>query len=189
MKVIRAPHPTLRQTAQAITQVDKKLLQNVELLVESLLEEKDPEGVGLAFPQIDRSIRAFAYRPDKENQTKPEDVLVLFNPVITSHSQIQVLGEDPQEPDLEGCLSVPNLYAPVPRWSWVKLQFQVIQDEKLVDRQQRFAGYQARIVQHELDHLDGILFTDYVLKLNLPIYFQEGEKMVPMPDRNILKMY
>lgn len=187
MSIITAPHPTLRQTAKRIDVVDKKLLQNIDLLIKNLLLEKDPEGVGLAFPQINKSLRAFAFRPDPKEKNIPTQVLI--NPEITQHSQEQVLGERSGEPDLEGCLSVPNLYAPVPRWSWIELTFELIEDNQLVLKKERFENYHARIIQHELDHLNGILFTDHVLKFNLPIYIEDGDKMVELEDKELLEAY
>lgn len=188
MSIISAPHPTLRKVAKTVTKVDKKLLQNIELLKQSLQAEKNPEGVGLAFPQINKSIRGFAYQPNKKNK----DILaikVLFNPKILDHSQEQVLGKNPKEPDLEGCLSVPNLFAPVPRWSFVELEYQLIGDNQLVTYQQRFENYNARIVQHELDHLNGILFTDHVLKHKMPIYLLVDGELMPFDELDLLKTF
>ncbi len=188
MSVITAPHPTLRKVTQVVTKVDKKLLQNVELLQQSLLLEKDPEGVGLAFPQINKSIRAFAYRPDKEKK-KAKAVQVFFNPVIVSHSHEKEIGRKPKKPDLEGCLSVPRLFGVVPRWSWIELEYQLIEDSQLVTYKQQFEGYKARIVQHELDHLNGILFTDHILREGSPIYLVVDEDLVLFDDRELLKTF
>ena len=187
MSIITAPHPTLRKKANPVTTVDKKLLQNIQLLIENLVLEKDPQGVGLAFPQINKSIRGFAFRP--ETNKNKNAVRVFLNPKILSHSETQSFGENENEPDLEGCLSVPKFFAPIPRWDWLELEFQLVNDQQLISHKQRFSGYHARIVQHELDHLDGILFTDYVLQHDLPIYIQKHNKLVAFEDKELLKAY
>ncbi len=190
MPIITAPHPTLRKKAQHITKVDKKLLQNIEELKKALLLEKDPEGVGLAFPQINKSIRAFAFRPQIDKKSKNvASIQIIINPTITQHSKNQVLGRNPQKPDLEGCLSVPHLYAPVPRWSWIELEYKLIEDNSLTKKNERFEDYSARVIQHEYDHLNGILFTDHVIKHNQPIYIEEGEHYTVLTDRSILSIY
>ncbi len=188
MNVITAPHPTLRKVAKPVNKVDKKLLQNIKLLIDSLILEKDPEGVGLAFPQINKSISGFAYRPDK-NKKKAGSVQVFFNPKIIAHSNDLVLGRKPKKPDLEGCLSVPRFFGAVPRWSWVEMEYQIVEDSKLVTHKQLFKDYKARIVQHEIDHLNGILFTDHVLKHNLPIYLVENDQLIPFEDKELLKSF
>jgi len=188
MNIITAPHPTLRKVARPVTKVDTKLLQNIKLLIDNLVLEKDPEGVGLAFPQINKSIRGFAYRPDV-NKKRPDSVQVFFNPKIIAHSDDFVLGRNPKKPDLEGCLSVPRFFGAVPRWSWVEMEYQTVEGNKLVFHKQLFKDYKARIVQHETDHLNGILFTDHVLKYNLPIYLVENDQLIPFEDKELLKSF
>ncbi|KUK79853.1 MAG: Peptide deformylase [Microgenomates bacterium 39_7] len=187
MSIITAPHPTLRQQAKPVTKIDKKLLQNIDLLIENLLLEKDPQGVGLAFPQINKSIRGFAFRP--ETKKGKSSTQVFLNPKIVSRSESQSFGENNDEPEMEGCLSIPQFYAPVPRWDWIELEYQLTDNQRLSNQQQRFCGYHARIIQHELDHLNGILFTDYVLKYDLPLYVQKGGELVPFEDKELLKAY
>lgn len=189
-QVLTAPHPTLRQTAQPIKTVDKKLLDNIKQLIIALEGEKDPPGVGMAFPQIDKSIRGFALRPDaKGDNPAHAKIKILINPVITAHSTNQSFGEDPDEPDFEGCLSVPKIYGPVPRWDWLELDYEIIKDEQLLKQSQRYTGYVARVIQHELDHLDGILFTDHLLKLDLPAFIKQGDEFAELMDRDILQVF
>ncbi len=191
--IITAPHPTLRKKAQPIKKVDKKLLDNIKLLITALDYEQDPQGVGLAFPQINKSLQAFAFKPDKitaENFKKESrEAKILLNPTIKAHSSDKTFGTDPDEPDYEGCLSIPNVYGPVPRWTWVELEYQIIKNKQLTTQNKKFTAYAARIVQHELDHLQGILFTDYLLKLNLPAYLKQGDQFIEMTNRDLLKVY
>ena len=190
--VITAPHPTLRKVSLPITKVDQKLKKNIQLLIQALKQEIDPPGVGMAFSQINKSISGFAIRPTA-TRTLPAkadaEIKVLLNPVIKAHSKTRELGEDQSEPDYEGCLSVPLIYGPVPRWSWLELEFQTIKNDQLITQTSRFTGYSARIVQHEMDHLNGILFTDHLLKLNLPAYVKKGYDFVEIEDRKILQVF
>lgn len=165
MKIITVPHPTLRKKAQPIKTVDKRLIRLVDELQATLSATRNPQGVGLAAPQIDKLERMFA-------ASLPEigGMNVYINPVVTAHSKELTFGPDEKDPYLEGCLSIPFIYGPVPRFEWIELEFAVIEDEQLVTYGQRFGDFAARVMQHELDHLDGILFTDYSLQYDLPIY-------------------
>ncbi len=185
-----APHPTLRKKAAPITQVDKKTISLIEELKTTLKDQKNPAGVGLAFPQIGKSLRAFAMREAMaETDPKQTEIMVLINPEIIAHSSDKTLGDDEENPDLEGCLSIPNVYGPVPRWAWVKLKYQILRQNELIDQTKKFSGFPARIAQHELDHLNGILFTDYLLELNLPAYLEQEENLVTLADTSPLQVY
>ena len=189
MDIVTAPHPTLREKAEEIKNLDKKSREILNNLRKTLQNKQDPPGVGLAGPQVDKKIRAFAIRPVMERGEDDVAVEIFVNPKITKHSQDQVLGENEDNPDLEGCLSIPKIYGPVPRWDWIELEYQLFQDNQLKDRTKKFQGFPARIVQHELDHLNGILFTDYLLKYDLPAYMAKGEELIEIIDRSILEVY
>lgn len=172
MPIITVPHPTLRQVANPVMEVDKKLSHIVEELQITLAQQNRPRGVGLAAPQIDISRRVFAtLLPDTdEEEDAPATSRVFINPEITDHSEELVLGTDPEDPLLEGCLSIPGLYGPVPRWEEIRVRYFELINGELVEKRSTFNDFHARVFQHELDHLDGILFTDYSLKYDLPIY-------------------
>ncbi len=184
MKIITVPHPTLRQVATPVTVVDKKLTEFLKDLEETLLETRNPKGVGLAAPQVDKLKRIFAINIVEHNR----ELRSLINPVITDHSQQVTLGPDPEEPYLEGCLSIPGIYGPVPRWEWVELEYQFVKNNELIKKKEQFEDYGARVIQHELDHLDGVLFIDYSLRLNLPLYQEvEGKKKMEEIDKTLLQ--
>lgn len=190
MKIITAPHHSLRQKAAPITQVDKKIINLIEELKSTLEKQSNPVGVGLAFPQVGKNLRAFAMREvSAEGDPKQAEIIVLINPEIVEHSPHKTLGEKEKEPDLEGCLSIPNVYGPVPRWTWIKLKYQILEKGELVDQTKKLSGYPARIAQHELDHLDGVLFSDYLLELDLPAYLEQGEDLVSLADTSPLQVY
>jgi peptide deformylase len=181
MNIITVPHPTLRTQAQPVTQLDGKVLQFIRDLGKTLEATRKPQGVGLAAPQVDKRWRIFVTRlaPSTPNQnttsskTAREAAPVLrafINPVLVAKSDQVSFGTNLEDPDLEGCLSIPGLYGAVPRAEWVELEYQEVVGDALETTRERFHQFPARVVQHELDHLDGILFTDHSLRYNLPVY-------------------
>ncbi|HCR81628.1 MAG: Peptide deformylase [Candidatus Pacebacteria bacterium GW2011_GWA1_46_10] len=186
MKIITIPHPTLRQTATKVTKFSDDLQRFVKNLQTTLQQTNNPRGVGLAAPQVDRLIRVFATHIEEDAQVMPR---IFINPVATKQSKKHTFGADPENPRLEGCLSMPLLYGPVPRWEWVEVEYQTYQDNQLVEKRERFDGFHARVIQHEIDHLNGILFTDYSLKYELPVYREVKNELVELTDRSILELY
>ncbi len=174
MKIITAPHHSLRQKANPISKIDKKVSKFLAELETTLRNKKNPKGVGLAAPQVDTNLRAFAM--DLSRDEKIQDINIYINPVITKHSFNKSLGENKKNPTLEGCLSIPNLYGPIPRWEWVEVEFDQITDGELQRTSEKFEWFPARVFQHELDHLNGILFTDYSLEFDLPLYRENEDK-------------
>lgn len=174
--IISIPNPHLRRKAKPIDAVTPSVIALSERLATTLKYTKNPKGVGLAAPQIDENWRVFATQLDGT-------IELFFNPSIVAHSAEQSLGENEDEPDLEGCLSIPQLYGPVPRWKWVELEFDEIVENQFVRKTRRFSEFPARVIQHEFDHLEGILFIDYSLTLNLPVYAAStrSDKMTEVP--------
>ena len=185
MKIISIPHPTLREKAKRVEKNTIKFEEFLSKMKATLLNADNPKGVGLAAPQVDTLYRVFLTLVD-ESQKDPQEFI---NPEIIKHSEEKTFGPDPENPRLEGCLSMPGLYGPVPRWGWVEVEFQRIENGKFVTDKKRFDGFHARVVQHEMDHLDGILFTDYSLQYDLPVYREQGKQLVEITDRNALELY
>ena len=169
MKIITVPHPTLRTTATPVQEVDQKLRALVKNLTYTLSTQKNPRGVGLAANQIDVPKRVFATNVS-ENEQAPAKISIFINPTIADHSRGLILGPNAEDEILEGCLSIPALYGPVPRYSWIQLEYQIIEEDKLRPVTKKFTDFEARVIQHELDHLNGVLFTDYSLEYDLPVY-------------------
>lgn len=134
-------NPTLRKKTQDVPRVTKdtiKLLRDMEETMEKA------EGVGLAAPQIGLSLRiCIALLRGK--------VSVFINPHIIWRSPEKETAD-------EGCLSLPNIWVPVPRALGITVQFR---NKKGKEEERKFEGLPARILQHEIDHLDGILIIDY----------------------------
>lgn len=191
MKIITAPHQTLRQKAKEITVFDKKFFSFLHQLADTLIKKEQPSGVGLAAPQVNKSIRVFAAILGNANQASQKPIIEFFiNPVITKRSDKKILGLANGEDRFEGCLSVPLLYGPVPRYEWIEVEYQSITDQDVLNKitelkhkKVRFQDFDARVIQHEYDHLEGVLFTDHILKNNLSVYIEKNEKWVEVENK------
>jgi peptide deformylase len=145
-------HPLLRKVAQEITNDYPALNQLIEDLFETMYHS---EGMGLAAPQIGKSIRIFVI--DGTPVAEDEPSLAGFKKVFINANISERCGE--LQPMNEGCLSIPGLREEVMRESHIKISYY---DENWQYHNDVFDGYKARIIQHEYDHLEGILFTDKV---------------------------
>jgi len=139
----------LREQAQPVANIDREL---VESLIATAIANN---GVGIAAPQISNSQRLFiiaSHPSDRYPNAPTMQPTAMINPRITTHGT-QVVK------DWEGCLSVPNVRGLVPRYQEITVEYTTIEDEI---KQEILTDFVARIFQHELDHLDGILFVDRV---------------------------
>jgi peptide deformylase len=145
-------HPILRKVAEDIDEDYPDLQQVINDLFETMYNS---EGLGLATPQIGKSIRLFVI--DGTPVAEDEPSLAGFKKAFINAHITEKCGE--LQPMNEGCLSIPNLREEVNRESHIRIEYY---DENWVFHDEVFDGYKARIIQHEYDHLDGILFTDKV---------------------------
>lgn len=138
----------LRQQAQTVQQFDKEL----EILIDDMIETmREAPGVGLAAPQIGVSKRVIVVEfGHEEDETIPKRLYAVVNPEIISMSEETVQG-------IEGCLSVPGYVGEVDRAKVVTVKGQNPQGKTIKIRAQ---GWLARIFQHEIDHVNGVLYTD-----------------------------
>ena len=141
LKVRKYGDPLLRRRAAPVREVTPEIRKIVDDMIETMYDEV---GIGLAAPQVGISLRLMVVGDEKT-----PDARALVNPVIAEQG-----GEVTAE---EGCLSLPGIFAPVTRAEWVKLEAQDL-DGKSVSIRAR--GLTARVFQHEMDHLDGVLFID-----------------------------
>jgi len=153
--IIQVPNPLLTTPCAKAGKVDDKTRQIVKDLLDTLLAAKNPEGAGLAAPQIGILKRVCIVReffPDPAN-LNPNNSLsrehVLINPKIITASNTT-------ETHWEGCLSIPDTYGRVERAAKIKIMAQNDAGERIT---LRAGGFFAAIIQHEIDHLDGVLFT------------------------------
>ena len=145
-------HTILRKVALEITNDYPALNQMIEDLFETMYHS---EGMGLAAPQIGKSIRIFVI--DGNPVAEDEPSLADFKKVFINANISERCGD--LQPMNEGCLSIPGLREEVMRESHIRISYY---DENWQYHNEVFDGYKARIIQHEYDHLEGILFTDKV---------------------------
>jgi peptide deformylase len=148
-------HPMLRKVAAEINKDYLGLHQLIEDLFETMYHS---EGMGLAAPQIGKSIRIFVI--DGTPVAEDEPSLAGFKKAFINATISERCGE--LQPMNEGCLSIPGLREEVMRESHIRISYY---DENWQYHDDVFDGYKARIIQHEYDHLEGILFTDKVSPL------------------------
>lgn len=144
-RIILYGHPTLRARTDAVTAFDESLRALVDDLFLTMQAER---GIGLAAPQVDVMLRVIAVNP---RPVEGEEVraLAMVNPEIIEYSGSISLEE--------GCLSVPGVYAEVRRPERIRVRYSDVDGQA---HEEGFAGIMARVIQHEIDHLDGKLFVD-----------------------------
>lgn len=155
-KIVTIPNPILNKKTQKIGEITDEIKNIAQDLIDTVKVAEDPEGAGLAATQIGISkrmcvVRNFFEDPLNPNEIKSNDI-VLINPKITNYS-------DEKDLDWEGCLSVPDKYGKVERALKIKVTAKDVDGNIIKIKAE---GFFARTVQHEVDHLDGILFTDKI---------------------------
>lgn len=151
MRIIKYPHPALRHKSKTLRRVDAELKKIVRQMFELMYEH---EGIGLAANQVDLPYRMFVANL-KADSAAEDDEHVFINPVITQKKG--------SSEDREGCLSFPELYAPVRRPEKITVNAYSLTGEELT---YEMSGLFAKAVQHETDHLDGVLFIDRLSPAN-----------------------
>jgi peptide deformylase len=173
LEIIKLDHPILRQKGQPVTQFGSKLQTLVDEMVAAM---RQANGVGLAAPQVGQSLRLSVIetlpRLDKEGNELPNtrQLYVIANPEITWQSPEIVAG-------IEGCLSIPGYLGEVDRYQAIRVK---AQDQHGRPIRLHLRGWTARIFQHEIDHLNGILYID---KLTAPENFWTEETYEEMTKR------
>lgn len=178
-KLVTTPDPILAEKAKPVTKFDKKLSQIVKSMEETLMDTKDPVGVGLAAPQVGLPMRIFQIRPDEKAEVRnfinPEIIDISEDSNgesihVESKSKVAEGGDKSSKKGkrlLEGCLSIPNIWGYVKRKKKVTLSYQDVEGNQ---HEEEFKGFLAIIVQHEMDHLNGILFTKHVMEQKEKLY-------------------
>lgn len=174
--IIREGHPTLRKKAEEVTfPLSEEKKELAEKMLEFLKNSQDPEisekyglrpGVGIAAPQVDVSERFLAVHIPSSDEEESEFSTILFNPKIVSHSVQQTCLADG-----EGCLSVDrDVEGYVPRHKRITVEYYDIDGNK---QKERLRSYPSIVVQHEIDHLDGVMFYDRIDSDN-PLALPDG---------------
>jgi peptide deformylase len=169
-EIIFLPEPILRRKAKPVTKFDKDLQTLIDDMIETM---RDAPGVGLAAPQINipQQLAVIEYAEGEDDEEmeedappKPKKLYVLINPEIVKVSEEKVMG-------IEGCLSIPGLVGEVERHESIQV--------KALNRhgnavKLKVNGWMARIFQHEIDHLNGVLYTDHATHVWKPAQDEEG---------------
>ena len=165
--VLRYPHPTLKRDCAPVGPEDAERIERVaEDLVDTM--RASPRCVGLAAPQIDEPVRIIVVDvTDHQRATTCHGLVVLVNPRIVRSSGAEV--------GREGCLSIPELTANVRRATHITVESLTPAGEKLVVEP---AGFEARVFQHEIDHLDGLLFLDRVASLRTDVFRRKAASSI-----------
>lgn len=169
-QIVRLGHPSLRVPAQPLAPAQIESAE-IQALIDDMIEAmRQARGVGLAAPQVGEEVQLFV--SDPLGGADPAAVRVVINPMLTPLSGELVY-------DWEGCLSIPGLRGLVPRHPAVRVQG--------LDRAGRpvdavVEGFEARIVQHEHDHLNGVVFLDRMRDLRSLAFYEEWQRYMRSED-------
>lgn len=167
LEIVKAPNPTLSQKANDVAKIDKSVLDFIDEMEVALDNSVDPVGVGLAASQVGKPIKIFIAKPTDKSKLQ-----VFINPHVLKTSDA-LPQKKSKVKKLEGCLSLPNIWGEVTRFDDVLLEFQ---DQTGKAHKRKFSGFMATIIQHEMDHLNGILFTKRVLEQKGSLYKSEKDE-------------
>jgi len=174
LKVARIGHPVVRHPARDLT-AEEIASRAFQQLVDDMIETMhEYDGVGLAAPQVHVGLRLAVLEVPASDERAREAVplTVLVNPAVTP------LGEE-KERGWEGCLSIPDLRGVVPRWSRLRLSALDRRGQPYV---LEAAGFHARVIQHECDHLEGAVYLDRMEGLRTLSFLREFERFVAGGD-------
>jgi len=172
LKIVTTPNTVLTTPSKPVAVINAKIKKLVNDMEQALTAQKDPEGVGLAASQVGVNLAIFITKPSSNAQTE-----VFINPRILSDVALptpdgaQVKNAQSR---MEGCLSIPSIWAPLVRTQKVKLTYQTL-DGKVHTKV--FTGFKAVIVQHEVDHLNGVLFTMRCMEQGAQLYEEDNGEL------------
>ncbi len=162
--IVQFPDPRLKQVSKPITEVDDALRELARDMIEVMYDEP---GIGLAAPQVAASVRMFVIDTEWSQEGGEKQPLVVLNPEISDRE-----GEITWE---EGCLSVPDYTANVERDAKITLRGTDLDGNPIEETAE---GLRAVCIQHEVDHLDGILFIDRISRLKRSLYVKKRKKQL-----------
>jgi peptide deformylase len=172
LKIVSVPNPILTSPARKVEKIDKKIVDMVIDMEETLIAQIDPQGVGLAAPQVGMALRLFIVKPSPDVETE-----VFINPVVVESvvkpEKVATKPKRKKESKLEGCLSIPRIWGTVTRAQKILVTYQTLEGSH---KKKWFTGLKSIIVQHEIDHLNGVLFTQRALEQKKQLYEEkDGE--------------
>lgn len=179
MKILTTPDPFLRHTAKKLVNYDKKTQDQVAQMSQILLHTSNPKGVGLAATQVGLDKRIFILNLEEKIHiyVNPE-----FEPI--GDKKLSQVYKKKKDRWLEGCLSIPKIWGFVDRFYQIKLKYLAPVKEgsawKLLAREDILEDVDAAYAQHETDHLNGILFTDHILRQSGTILQETASGLTPI---------
>lgn len=173
LKIFTVPDPVLRQMASPVEKIDDDIRKTLQDMAETMY---DAPGVGLAAPQVGILRRFIVVDTNWRENDQERNPLLLINPQVVWASEERSVWN-------EGCLSIPQQYAEVERPARVKVQYQDVQGvTQLVEGE----GLLSHCLQHEIDHLDGVLFIDYLSTLKRNIILRKVKKLLRDDDADVM---
>ena len=145
MDIVLYPDPVLRRGGKEVTVFDAALRETAARMVEAMYGD---DGCGLAAPQVGIELKLLVLNPTGDPNDRSQEI-VLVNPKVTYRKG--------SEWDMEGCLSFPGIHAEVERYTRITVSYQDLDGKP---QELRAEGFLARVIQHEMDHLSGVLFVD-----------------------------
>jgi peptide deformylase len=155
-KIVVEGDPILRKHCKEVKEVNDHIREIMHDMLETL---HDADGVGLAAPQVGIIRRMFVAEPE------PDHVYYMINP--------EIISQEGENEDIEGCLSIPNLFGTVKRPDKIVMRATDLDGER---KEYTFTGFYARVMCHENDHLDGILYTDKAEEIHTPSPAEPAEE-------------
>jgi peptide deformylase len=177
LKIVHIPNRILFTPTKPVKKIDQKIKKLVAEMEEALIAHKDPEGVGLAAPQVGVNLSLFIIKAKKTEPTQ-----VFINPKIIELKHVPEENSSKSKTKkknlkLEGCLSVPRIWSPIKRSDSVLVEYQDLSGNW---KKEWFSGFKAQIIQHETDHLKGILFTQRALEQKQKMYREIDGELRPI---------
>jgi len=175
LTIVQVPDKVLTSPTRPVTEITKEIRELVFDMEETLIAQTDPQGVGLAATQVGVALSLFIMKPAPDAETE-----VCINPKILKteeEPEAKPAKKGKQNHKLEGCLSIPRIWGPVRRAKRVHMEYQDLTGQKHV---RWFTGFRAVIVQHECDHLKGVLFTQRALENKLQLYEEKDGELEPL---------
>ncbi len=172
LKLVKYGEKSLREKSKEITKISKKIRTLAEDMIDTMYKNN---GVGLAAPQVGENIRMFVIDVSENNE--PYNPIVFINP--------KIIKKEGASHEKEGCLSFPNAFVDVRRYSYVKVKAINLQGKPFV-MEASGGSLLARAIQHENDHLDGILFIDHSRNVFEAIKALEENNLPPIEKEKLI---
>ncbi|MCR4276572.1 MAG: peptide deformylase [Candidatus Roizmanbacteria bacterium] len=179
MKIVTVPNNVLSSPTKSVIDIDNHIKKIVSDMEQVLIAQDDPPGVGLAANQVGLDLSIFIIKPTEKSKTK-----VFINPQVVKTSAVEERSgktaevkskKSKKKVKLEGCLSIPRIWGPVKRADRVFLNYQDLTGKKYL---KWFSGFEAIIIQHEVDHLNGVVFTQRSIEQKRQLYREEKDELV-----------